>query len=71
MRRPSSASDAGRAVAYAEDALRTPGVNAQTRAWCSRQAAMSQAAAGDVAACERDLADTYRLLDEADSPAPP
>jgi transcriptional regulator with XRE-family HTH domain len=69
-RRSEWASDAQRAVAYAEDALRVPGTSAQTRAWCSRQAAISHAMAGDAASCERHLADAYGLLDD-DSPAPP
>jgi len=64
------ASDAHRAVAYAKDALRTPGASAQTRAWCSRQAALGTAMAGDASDCERWLADAYGLLD-AESPAPP
>jgi hypothetical protein len=65
------ASDAQRAVAYAEDALRVPGTNAQTRAWCSRQAAVGHAMAGGAASCERYLADAYGLLDDDDSPALP
>jgi transcriptional regulator with XRE-family HTH domain len=64
------ASDAQRAIAYAADALRVPGTTAQTRAWCSRQAAISRAMAGDAASCERHLVDAYSLLDD-DSPAPP
>jgi len=64
------ASTARRAVVCAEDALRTPGASAQTRAWCSRQAALGTAMAGDASACERWLADAYGLLD-AESPAPP
>jgi len=69
-RRSEWASDARLAIAYAEDALRVPGTTAQTRAWCSRQAAISHAMAGDATSCERYLADAYGLLDD-DSPAPP
>ncbi len=70
-RRSEWASDARQAIAYAEDALRVPNTSAQTRAWCSRQAAISHAMAGDAASCERYLADAYGLLDDDDSSAPP
>jgi hypothetical protein len=59
-----------RAVAFAEDALRASGASAQTRVWCSRQAAIGYALAGDASACERRLADAYGLLDD-ESPPPP
>jgi transcriptional regulator with XRE-family HTH domain len=60
-----------RTAGLAEDALRVPGVNSQTRAWCSRQAAVGHAIAGDTASCERRLADAYSLLKDDDSPPPP
>lgn len=63
--------DARRAIALAEDALRVPGISAQMRAWCSLRAAIGHALAGDVAACERSLADAYRFAEDVDSPAPP
>jgi hypothetical protein len=66
-RQSEQASDPQRAVAHAQDALRVSGTNAQTRAWCSRQAAIGHAMAGDATACERHLADAYGLLD-GDSP---
>jgi transcriptional regulator with XRE-family HTH domain len=65
------ASDAGRAVAHAEDGLRVPSVSAQTRAWCSRRAALGHALAGNESACRRHLATAYDLLDDDDSPPPP
>ena len=65
------ATNTHRAVALAEGALSVRGVGAQTRAWCSRQAAISYAMASDAGACERRLADAYALLDDAEAPAPP
>jgi transcriptional regulator with XRE-family HTH domain/tetratricopeptide (TPR) repeat protein len=65
------ATDTQRALAFAEGALSVRGVGAQTRAWCSRQAAISYAMAGDADACERRLADAYALLDDAESASPP
>ena len=63
--------DARRAVAHAEAALRIRGTSAQTRALCAREAAHGYALAGDAAACERSLADAYRLVEHTGSPAPP
>jgi hypothetical protein len=60
-----------RAVALAEVSLSVRGVNAQTRAWCARQAALGHAFGGDAAACERRLHDAYSFLEQADSPVPP
>jgi tetratricopeptide (TPR) repeat protein len=65
------AGSARRAVACAEDGLSVPGVSAQTRAWCSRRAALGHAMAGDEAPARRHLAAAYDLLDEEDSPPPP
>jgi transcriptional regulator with XRE-family HTH domain len=59
-----------RAVALAQDSLRTTSTSAQTRACCVRQAAHSYALANDAAASERYIADAYALVDEP-SPAPP
>jgi hypothetical protein len=64
------ASDARRAAALAEDALRVRGASAQTRAWCSRQAALAHAMAGDASASEPRLVDAHSLLYE-ESPPPP
>jgi transcriptional regulator with XRE-family HTH domain len=69
-RQSSRARSAQRAIAFAEHALRASGASAQTRAWCSRQAALGYALAGDASACERRLADAYGLLDD-ESPPPP
>lgn len=63
--------DARRAVALAEDALRVPGISAQTRAWCALRAALGHALARDADACERSLAEAYALVERTDSPAPP
>jgi transcriptional regulator with XRE-family HTH domain len=63
--------NAPRAVACAEDALRTRRASAQTRAWCARQAALGHALAGDAAACEGRMHDAYGWLEDDDSPAPP
>jgi transcriptional regulator with XRE-family HTH domain len=63
--------NARRAIALAEDALRVPGTSAQMQAWCSLRAAIGHALANDVDACQRSLADAYRLVEDADSPAPP
>jgi len=62
---------ARRAIPLVEAALRVPGTSAQTRAVCLRQAAQSYAMVGDTASCQRGLADTYGLVEHADSPAPP
>jgi transcriptional regulator with XRE-family HTH domain len=70
-RQSKHASDARRAVEYAEDALRARGASAQTRAWCARYAAVGHARAGDTASCERRLHDAYALLEDADSSVPP
>jgi transcriptional regulator with XRE-family HTH domain len=63
--------NARRAIALAEDALRVQGTSAQMQAWCSLRAAIGHALANDADACERSLADAYRLVEDADSPAPP
>lgn len=65
------ASDARSAVRHAEGALRVAGASPQTRAWCSRYAAVGHAMAGDAASCERHLAAAYDLIGDDDSPAPP
>jgi transcriptional regulator with XRE-family HTH domain len=65
------ASDAHKAIQHAEDALRVAGASPQTRAWCSRYAAIGHAMAGDAAACERHLATAHDLIGNDDSPAPP
>jgi tetratricopeptide (TPR) repeat protein len=70
-RQSKHASDARRAVEYAEAALRVRGASTQTRAWCARYAATGHARAGATASCERRLHDAYVLLENADSPPPP
>jgi len=70
-RQSKHASDARRAVEYAEDALRVRGASAQTRAWCARYAAVGHARVGDTASCERRLHEAYSLLEDAESSAPP
>jgi transcriptional regulator with XRE-family HTH domain/tetratricopeptide (TPR) repeat protein len=55
--------DARRAIALAEDALRTPGTSAQTRARCALRAAHGHALANDAASCERRLADASEAAD--------
>jgi transcriptional regulator with XRE-family HTH domain len=70
-RQSKHASDARRAVEYAEAALRVRGASTQTRAWCARYAAVGHALAGATASCERRLQDAYVLLEDADSPPPP
>jgi len=62
--------DAQQAIVFAEAALRTPGVTDQTRTLCALSAALGYALANDADACERKLADAYKLV-EHDSPAPP
>jgi helix-turn-helix protein len=62
--------DARQAIVFAEAALRTPGVNDQTRTLCALSAALGYALANDADACERKLNDAYRFV-EGDSPAPP
>jgi hypothetical protein len=62
--------DAPRAIVLAEDALRIPGVNGQTRTLCALSAALGHALANDAGACERRLADAYGFV-ERDSPPPP
>ncbi len=63
--------DARRTIAFAEDGLRIPGTSAQTRALCVRQAACGHALGGDIAACERRLAEVEAIMDRADATAPP
>jgi hypothetical protein len=70
-RQSKHASDARRAVEYAEAALRIRGASTQTRAWCARYAAVGHALAGATVSCERRLQDAYLLLGDADSPPPP
>jgi transcriptional regulator with XRE-family HTH domain len=55
--------DARRAIAFAEDALRTPGTSAQTHARCALRAAHGHALANDAAPCERLLADASNAAD--------
>jgi tetratricopeptide (TPR) repeat protein len=55
--------DARRAIALAEDALRTPGASAQTRSRCALRAAHGHALANDAASCERLLADASKAAD--------
>lgn len=55
--------DARQAIAFAEDALRTPGTSAQTRARCALRAAHGHALANDAASCERRLADASKVAD--------
>jgi hypothetical protein len=63
--------DARRMRALADDALRTPGTSAQTRALCTLRAALGHALAKDAGACERSLAAAEALAGHADSPPPP
>jgi transcriptional regulator with XRE-family HTH domain len=70
-RQSKHASEARRAVEYAEAALRVRGASTQTRAWCARYAAAGHALAGATASCERRLHDSYVLLEDANSPPPP
>jgi hypothetical protein len=70
-RQSKHASDARRAVEYAEDALRIPGASAQTRVFCARYAAVGYARIGDTASCERWLHDADALLEDTDSSVPP
>lgn len=60
--------DARRAIAFAEDALRTPGASAQTRARCALRAAHGHALANDAASCQRRLADASEGTSLAHSP---
>jgi transcriptional regulator with XRE-family HTH domain len=55
--------DARRAIAFAEDALGTPGTSAQTRARCALRAAHGHALANDDSSCERRLADASKAAD--------
>jgi hypothetical protein len=55
--------DARQAIAFATDALRTPGTSAQTRARCALRAAHGHALANDTASCERLLADASAAAD--------
>jgi transcriptional regulator with XRE-family HTH domain len=55
--------DARRAIALAEDALRTAGTSAQTHARCALRAAHGHALANDAASCERLLADASKAAD--------
>jgi len=71
VRQSQWAVDARRAIAYAEDALRVPGVQAQTRAWCARYAAYGYALLNDASTCARRLSDAEAALLDADSPPPP
>jgi hypothetical protein len=70
-RQSKHATDARRAVEFAEAGLRVRGASTQTRAWCARYAATGHARAGATASCERRLHDAYVLLEDADSPPPP
>jgi transcriptional regulator with XRE-family HTH domain len=55
--------DARRAVAFAEDALRTPGMSTHTRARCALRAAHGHALANDSVSCERRLSDASEAAD--------
>jgi transcriptional regulator with XRE-family HTH domain/tetratricopeptide (TPR) repeat protein len=55
--------DARRAIAFAEDALCTPGTSAQARARCAVRAAHGHALANDAASCERLLANASEAAD--------
>jgi transcriptional regulator with XRE-family HTH domain len=63
--------NAHQAIAFAEDALRIPDTNAQTRAFCALRAAFGHAIAHDATACEHALADAHQLAEQVQSPAPP
>jgi hypothetical protein len=60
--------DGRRAVAFAEAALRVPGVSAQTRARCALRAALGHALMGDAFACQRYLDAARPLAPCADLP---
>lgn len=55
--------DARRAIAFTQDALRTPGTSTQTRGRCALRAAQGHALANDAVSCERLLADASQAAD--------
>jgi hypothetical protein len=63
--------DARYAVAFAEAALRVPGIGEQTRARGALRAAYGHALVGDPDACERSLADAEAMMERADPPSVP
>jgi transcriptional regulator with XRE-family HTH domain len=63
-------SESRQAIAFAQAARRTPGATARISMLCARQEAYVHALAGDADASQRCLADSHRLLADADA-APP
>jgi hypothetical protein len=65
-------SDAGRAIAFAQAALRVQATSEQTRARSALRAAYGYALANDAGACARSLADAESMMERADHlPVPP
>ncbi len=58
--------DAHNAIAFAQAALRVPGIAEQTRARSALRAAYGHALANDADACERSLADAESMMEHAD-----
>jgi len=63
--------DARHAIAFAQAALRVPGIGEQTRARSALRAAFGHALAHDTVGCERMLADAEALMERADPPSVP
>ena len=63
--------DGRRAVAFAEDALRVPGMSEATRARVRLRAAHGHALGGDVSACQRHLDAAGQAAEGSDSPGAP
>jgi transcriptional regulator with XRE-family HTH domain len=68
MRQSQWASDAPRAIAFADAAGRTRGTSDRMRGICALKRARGHALANDAVSCQRDLADAYALL-EAHAPS--
>jgi hypothetical protein len=62
--------DARRTVEYAEAAMRIAGTSNQTRARAAHRAALGHALANEANACERRLAEVYRLADDSQDESP-
>jgi hypothetical protein len=57
-----AAPDARKAIMLADAGMRTPGASAYIRALCALREAHGHALAGNLASCERSVADAHRLL---------